>query len=468
MTAPSFPGRRPDLNGRPSMLSQIRSNVPGIAWPPMAQGLPALLASMMAQLQASEWLPPEAIEARQFIQLQSLSRHLAAHSTHFQARLNAAGLRVEDLSSPAGLRALPVLTRRDLQAASGVFCTAMPPGHAPANEFRTSGSTGEPVVVRRTHLNQLDWLAFTLRDHFWRERDFSQKLCSIRATVTSPTQAPDWGPPVSLLFDSGPSLVIPIVTADIPEQFDLIERFRPDTLLLYPSNLIALLGERDARGAGLESVTHLRSMGETVTPDFRSHIRDTAGLDIEDTYSSQELGYIALQCPSSDGYHVMAESVIVEVLDEHGHPCSPGEIGRVVVPDLHNFATAMVRYEVGDHAEAGGPCACGRGLPMLNRILGRTRNLILMPDGRRRWPLIIFSRYRDFAPVRQYQMVQVDRTVVEVRLVVDRPMTASEETKFKAHILASLGHPFDIRFVVIEGSLPRGPGGKFEDFISLV
>jgi len=423
---------------------------------------------MMAQLQISEWLAPEEIEARQFVQLESLCRHLAAHSAQFKARLDAAGLAVDDLLSPAGLRALPVLTRRDVQTSADIFCTEVPQGHAPVGEFRTSGSTGEPVVVRRTQANQFDWLAFTLRDHFWRQRDFAQKLCSIRATVTTPTHGPDWGPPVSFLFDSGPSLVIPITNTKIPEQFDLIERFRPDTLLLYPSNLLALLGEREARGAGLESLSHVRSMGETVTPAFRSRLHDTLGLDVEDTYSSQELGYVALQCPGSLGYHVMAESMIVEVLDDEGQPCSPGQIGRVVVTDLHNFATPMVRYEIGDHAEAGGPCACGRGLPTLNRVLGRTRNLILMPDGTRRWPLVIFSRYRDFAPVRQYQMIQIDRMTVDVRLAVDRPLTGAEEADFRAHIQASLGHPFDIHFVIVEGALPRGGAGKFEEFISLV
>jgi phenylacetate-CoA ligase len=450
------------------MLSQIRSNLPAIVWPPMVHGAPAVLGSMMAQLQISEWLAPEEIEARQFGQLESLCRHLAAHSAQFQARLNTAGLVVDDLLYPAGLRALPVLTRRDVQTSADIFCTEVPEGHAPLNEFRTSGSTGEPVVVRRTQANQFDWLAFTLRDHFWRKRDFSQKLCSIRATVTAPTHGPDWGPPVSFLFDSGPSLVIPITSTKIPEQFDLIERFRPDTLLLYPSNLLALLGEREARGAGLESLSHVRSMGETVTPAFRSRLHDTLGLEVEDTYSSQELGYVALQCPGSLGYHVMAESMIVEVLDDEGQPCSPGQIGRVVVTDLHNFATPMIRYEIGDHAEAGGPCACGRGLPTLNRVLGRTRNLILMPDGTRRWPLVVFSRYRDFAPVRQYQMIQIDRMTVEVRLAVDRPMTGAEEADFSAHIQASLGHPFHIHFVIFEGALPRGGAGKFEEFISLV
>jgi len=434
----------------------------------MAHGLPAVLASLMAQLEISQWLTPEEIETRQFIQLESVCHYLAAHSPQFLRRLNRAGLKVKDLLSPAGLRALPILKRRDVQSSPDIFCTQTPPGHGPVTRFQTSGSTGEPVVVRRTQANHFDWLAHTLREHFWRERDFSQKLCALRGTVDSPTSNPDWGPPVSLMFDTGPSFIIPILTIGIAEQFDLIERFRPDNLLLYPSALAALLSEREARGKGLEYLSHVRSMGEIVTPALRSRTQETLGLDIADAYSTQEVGYVALQCPVSSAYHVMAESLIVEILDANDQPCGPGEIGRVVVTDLHNFATAMVRYENGDHAEVGGPCACGRGLPTLSRILGRTRNLILMPDGSRRWPVVNFAKYRGFGAVRRYQLIQVDRMTVEVRLVVSRPMTDREEADFTAHIVTSLGHPFAIRFMFVEDDFFTNTSGKFEDFISLV
>jgi phenylacetate-coenzyme A ligase PaaK-like adenylate-forming protein len=61
----------------------------------------------------------------------------------------------------------------------------------------------------------------------------------------------------------------------------------------------------------------------------------------------------------------------VEVLDEEGRPCAPGETGRVVATSLNNFAMPLIRYETGDTAEVGAPCPCGRGLPVLTRIMGR-------------------------------------------------------------------------------------------------
>src|SRR3546814_13116510 len=86
--------------------------------------------------------------------------------------------------------------------------------------------------------------------------------------------------------------------------------------------------------------------------------------------------YLALQCPEHEHYHVQSEAVLLEVLDEEDRPCRPGEVGRVVVTPLTNFAMPMIRYAVGGLAAVGAPCPCGRGLPVLTRILGRARDKI--------------------------------------------------------------------------------------------
>src|SRR3546814_12850457 len=88
-------------------------------------------------------------------------------------------------------------------------------------------------------------------------------------------------------------------------------------------------------------------------------------------YSTHEFGYLAFQCPQHDHYHVQAEAALVEVLNEAGKPCRPGEIGQVVTTPLLNFAMPMISYAVGDLAEVGPPCPGGRGLQVRKRILGR-------------------------------------------------------------------------------------------------
>ena len=104
-------------------------------------------------------------------------------------------------------------------------------------------------------------------------------------------------------------------------------------------------------------------------------------------YACQEIGSIACECNTAAHHHVTAENALVEIVDEQGRDVAPGGRGRVVVTGLYNYAMPFIRYEVGDIAVAGtGPCACGRTLPIIRRIEGRTRNVFVFRDGTRFWP----------------------------------------------------------------------------------
>src|SRR3546814_12851910 len=89
----------------------------------------------------------------------------------------------------------------------------------------------------------------------------------------------------------------------------------------------------------------------------------------------------------------------------------------------------MIRYAVGDLAEVGPPCPCGRGLPVLKRILGRTRDMLVYPDGRKAWPLLGDMYYVEIPDIRQFQIVQHGVDDVEIRVVADRRLTQAEETQ---------------------------------------
>ena len=443
------------------------STVDGVVWPPILTGAHATLAALVHHLEVSQWLPREQIERLQRAQLARLAEHCAQHSPHFRLRLRESELKAADLAEPGGLERFAPLTRRRIQRAGAhLFCDRVPEGHLPLGEGKTSGSTGEPVVVMRSALSRLHWFAMTLREHFWFARDFREPLTAIRANLREYEEAESWGAPVSLLFPSGPSQGIPIRTP-IAEQADLLERFRPGSLIVLPGNLAALTDEFRQRGRKLDSLRHIRSLGETLTPFVREAAREWFGARVEDNYSSQEMGNIAIECPDSGLYHVMAESMLVEVVDETGRACADGEIGRVLVTDLSNFATPLIRYEIGDYAEVGPPCPCGRGLPTLRRIVGRERNLVVKPNGSRHWPMVGFARFREIAPISQYQLIQESALMIEVRLVCERPLTAAEEGALRDVILASLGFSFALRFSYFADRIPSA-NGKYEEFICRV
>ena len=448
-------------------LDSLRSSIPGVAWPPLVQGVGALVEAYVARLEVTEWLPLARIEAAQREQLGVLAKHCAQHSPAFARRLATAGLTATDLVRPGGLAKLPPLTRRGLQVHDGLFCTNVPDAHQPTGMTQTSGSTGEPTRVMRTGLNKLGHMAMTVRDHRWQRRDARGRLAAMSAHRYEVSEPPDWGEPLGLLYNTGPALALPATMA-VDELHRHIADFAPQVLVTYPSVLGAMLAIVERTGEGFAGLAHVRCMSEMVHPDLRERTQAVLGLTIEDAYTSEEFGFLALQCPDADGYHAMAETHMVEVVDDAGAPCAPGEWGRVLVTDLHNFATPLIRYAIGDYAMAGAPCACGRGLPRLERIMGRERNLVALPDGTRHWPLTGYSKFHGLAPIQQYQLIQHDLKTVEMRLVVAEPLSLEQEAKLKAQIQTSVGYPFAIRLTYFEGSLPVDASGKREEFVSLV
>jgi phenylacetate-CoA ligase len=323
----------------------------------------------------------------------------------------------------------PILTRYDLQ-------TLTPP----QGDFvsKTSGSTGIPVEVQRTNLSKLWTTATNLREIFWHKRDLSQSFAIIRPSIHKEVHEEQWGPVFKRFGKTGPSYGHP-VNGDLNAW---LQKIQPGYLMTFPSILDTL----DLKA--LPNLKGIKTTGETL------HHRHPLVVDM---YSSEEVGTIAIQCPDNpEAYHVM-ENILVEILDENNQPA---DVGRVILTDL--TSRYLHRYEIGDHAERG-TCHCGRGLQTLKKILGRTRNQVLLPDGTRQWPRIGSLAYRTIAPIKRFQMAQIGPTTLELRHIIETPLTESDKEKLTHLIHSWIHYPFEIRFTQVEDF----PKGKFEEFVNV-
>ena len=435
--------------------------MPGIAWPAIPGPDGALMMALQYQFQVAERSSPDVVRGHQFHQLALLAEHAYARSPFWRERLRSAGYRPSSDAVETWFRALPPLTRGEARSAGRALLSAsVPPGHGSIFSGKTSGSTTEPLTYYKTDAAMVFWHAFTLRDSLWHARDLRAKLAVIR--VGSPRQRnPGWGPAYSAYLN-GPCVLMD-ARDDIDLQVDWLVQEKPQYLLTHASNLRALAVRCIERGLRLESLAEARSYSERLPEDLRSLVRRAWNASLSDMYSANEVGYIALQCPRTEVYHVQSEGALVEVLDANGRACAPGAIGRVVVTPLHNFAMPLFRYDLGDFAEAGGPCACGRTLPVLTRIMGRTRNMMRLPGGGTVWPGFPLTALTRLTAIRQARMIQHSLDLVEVQLVLERPLAADEEEILRQAVRTRLGHPFEVRLSPIE-RIERGPGYKMEDF----
>lgn len=422
-----------------------KSAIEGISWPAVLPPEAATCLAVMYQLAQTQWWSPEQLRHYQFHQINRLLRHAVKTAAFYRDRLGTLGIDAQTEITPDLFSQIPLLRREDIQNhLKEMTSTSTPSSHGKVGVSKSSGSTGRPIQIYATSVSQLFWMAFSLRDHLWHQRDFSKKHAEIRAGAKT-RDIPQWGAAVSTIFPTGPSAILNIKES-IETQIQWVQNTRPAYLLSYPSNLRDMAQrciEADIRFPGLEEI---RTLGETVPDDLRALCRQAWNVDIKDMYSSMEIGYMALQCPGHDHYHIMSEGIMVEILDDNGRPCQPGEIGRVVVTNLHNCATPMIRYDLLDYAEVGEPCPCGRGLPVLKRIMGRHRNMMQMPNGTTRWPSFGMRQWPGRSKITQIQIIQEKVDHLLIRLVVKQPIDKAEEQAITEVVRQRADYPFQIDF----------------------
>ncbi len=441
-----------------------------IKWPAIPTSKDAALLAMQYQLEQSQWWPPEEIERLQFEQLSQLLAHAYKYVPFHQSRLKEIARQDFVLHSREDLGKIPIITRRELQDNfDQLVAKAMPEDHLPMRSGQTSGSTGRPVKYATTSITKFMASAFVLRNHLWHQQDLTVRAAKILLPSGDGDDGKDSGGVSQSWIAAFPSGTMASFDSGrtVSAQLKWLQQHDPQWLVTYPSNLAALARAARDNGITLTGLKYLSTLGEVVTPEVRALCREVWGATIVDIYSCKEVNTMALQCPQHEHYHVQSEHVIVEVLDAAGRPCQPGEVGRVVVTDLHNFGMPILRYELGDFAEVGEACPCGRTLPVLSRILGRTRNMLTLPSGDKMWPAFIISRWAALGPISQLQIVQHSATEIEVKAVLNGKMKPADESNLLATIRSDLSADFDIRLSYVD-DIPRSASGKFEDFLSKI
>lgn len=456
----------------------LRSSFEPMAWPAVATGTAAELMALQRQLDASQWWPAEKLRAQQFRQLRLLLTHAARHVPFHGKRLRDAGITLDTALTDEVWSRIPVLTRRDVQELGDqLHARDVPKSHGPISDATSGGSSGVPVRVKKTALDNLLWSAMHVREEIWHREDPMGLMARIRrvppgftpqqaALLMSPTGMimPNWGPPTNLLWETGKIALMDDRVA-IPDQITFLQRLQPAYLYCFPANLRLLLGHCRDQGVRFPSLRAVWTFSEMVEDSLRAMCRDVLGCRIVHNYTSAEAGYMALQCPEHAHFHVQSEVVHLEVLRPDGSACGPGEIGKVVITPLHNFATPLLRYEIGDEAEVGAPCACGRGLAVLRRIVGRTFDYLTMPDGVRRRVDTGYYRISAIPAVREFQIAQLALDRIELRLALARPLTADETATVKDVLVKEFGAEFQFA-ITVHDSITRTEAGKLRAFVS--
>ena len=348
---------------------------------------------------------------------------------------------------------LPILSRADVRDLNASVRSMYPPGTRLLSDS-SSGSTGLPVE-------------FLFDDSHQRGRN-AARARYLRANGWNPLRRTVWH--YALNREDQPdadfvnSRFLPAVnfqhpSSDLDAQIARLIELDPIYLSIYPSNLERLLRVIEETGQKLRSLRLIFTGSEVVDDSLRERTTSLLGARIADNYGSTE-AFLAWQCPRGS-YHVNAEHVLIEIVDDAGCPVSPGKMGRVLVTTLENRLMPLVRYEIGDYAVAAkGICGCGRTLPLIGRIAGRAVDLFRMADGRVVSPYDLISLIKWRPEIRQFQIVQQEFSRYRLRYVSDRPVSAETETWIRAKFCEALGAEVVVAFDRV-AEIARTSAGKF-------
>lgn len=367
---------------------------------------------------------------------------------------------------------IPLMSKADIQDNPEQLLSGdIPEKHGETTSISSSGSTGEPTEIRKTAMAQLADAAVWERSVNWHRIDCSRKLASIRSQPAGIATYPEgqhddvWPNYVHAPSGKGPHALLNVNTP-VHLQAEWLAREKPDYLLTYPSNAAALAAfiADDPGFAGRMPLKGILTGGEILNDEVRTQCAEIFATEIIDWYNAHESGPLAIQCPDHPHYHVQSEIILIEILDDAGAQCEPGELGRVVVTPLYNFATPLIRYEMNDHAVLGEPCSCGRSLPVLTCVAGRSRNLFRFPDGTVLQPDFKPQTLAKYLKPRQWQVVQTGPLEIEIRLVAPDGGAEMDTDGMTAYVHKLLRPDLSVKYRFLS-EIPLSPGGKHEDYL---
>ncbi len=246
-----------------------------------------------------------------------------------------------------------------------------------------------------------------------------------------------------------------------------IDDFRPDAIAGYGSWLGAFFRWAHESGRELHRPRIVWYGADRMPENDRALLEDAFEIPVLSTYQANEALRIAFQCELRQGFHLCLDDVALRVIRSDGRDAGPGETGEVVLSNLTNRATVLLNYRLGDLVTVGAvPCVCGRTLPTIERIEGRTGDLLRLPGGEVRHPLSALHSLQRVPGIVSLQLLQERRREVTLRAVpaagADWPTAraALEQT-----LAALLGTEVAITVERV-GALERGPGGKVQAVIS--
>lgn len=315
------------------------------------------------------------------------------------------------------LNQIPILDKEAVRDTPSSFTNDTFADH----KITTSGSTGSPLVMWANKAQLEKRLAMNLRNREWMGYDFADKSVRLWHQKIGMTTI-QWLKEQFEAFLSREKFIPVFKMGDdnLGKIVAEIDDYDPELIDGY-AEAYKILVDYCKRRHIQTDWNRVVSSGQTLYPSTREGIEEYLGAEVFDRYGAREFSGIAQECQAHDGKHINSYLYIVEVLTDDGEVPDEGEEGNIVITDLHNRATPLIRYKVGDlaHPVQYEDCECGLSWPKLGKIVGRQQSVIVTADGKK-LPGTFFDHYfkEYYHVIKQWQVVQKTKDTLDVNVMV--------------------------------------------------
>ncbi len=423
--------------------------------------------SDLAELERSQWLDREGIEALQTHKLNTLLDVALAHSPWHAAHIRAAGIADAVLAHSASLNdlsRLPTMDKRDARDNLEQLVWRNVPGGV--FKYTTGGSSGEPLSF-----------------YFGRKRQAADAAGRLRARRWWGVNPGDrevylWGAPVELnKTDRIKTLRDRLVNQLLLNAFEMsaahmddylvaIAAWQPRAIYGYASSLALLCAHAESRAITLRlpALRVVSTTGEPLFPHQRELIERVMRVPVSVEYGARDAGLMALESPEH-ALLQMSETHIIEVLDTNGNPADEGE---AVITSLVSEAQPFIRYRTGDVVRRSHQTSIGgRGLHVLDAVIGRQTDFVVAADGRVMHALALIYVLRAVPGIVQFKCVQHSLAYLEVQLVTNEQWNEAAQHAVINGLRARLGADLEVKLRMLD-EIPPEASGKHRYVVSHV
>lgn len=423
------------------------------------------------ELKQSQWLEPSALQELQEKKLRLLIQHAYRHVGYWRNLFDENNINPDEIRTIEDLSKIPLLSKSTVR--ENLYFDMLSDNHDKSRILRisTSGSTGEPFVCfADQHQIEIRWGA-TQRSLEWTGYRFGDRCARLWHQTIGMTAVQIFKEAVDAWFCR--RVFVPafeMSDESIARFVKKLKAYKPVLIDGYAEsfNFLALyMRNHQLQGLHPKGIV---SSAQYLPDQSRQIIEENFKCGVFDKYGSREFSGIAYECDAHSGHHVVAESYIVEIIKD-GRLAKPGEMGEIVVTDLNNFCMPLIRYRLGDLGKAmdnSQLCPCGRGLPRIGQIEGRTQSIVFAANGTYMPSSFFLHLFKDFMHImRQFQIVQQEKGAMVLKIIKAPRFQDETLAELLSLLRKYVGEEMKIDVEFVE-RIPLGRTGKHQSVIQLI